>query len=36
MLAKIIVKADDRPAALAKLQQALAATRVAGVESNLD
>ena len=36
MLAKIIVKADDRPAALAKLQQALAATRVAGFESNLD
>jgi urea carboxylase len=35
MLAKIIVAAPDRPAAIAKLQQALAATRVAGIETNL-
>lgn len=36
MLAKIIVTADDRAAALAKLQAALDATRIAGIETNLD
>ncbi|MGV3491913.1 MAG: urea carboxylase [Devosia sp.] len=36
MLAKIIVAADDRPAAIAKLQAALAATSVSGIETNLD
>ncbi len=36
MLAKIIVKADDRAAALAKMQQALADTRIAGIECNLE
>ena len=35
MLAKIIVHGDDRPAALAKLRAALAACRVAGIETNL-
>jgi urea carboxylase len=35
MLAKIIVKADDRAAALTKMQQALADTRIAGIECNL-
>ena len=36
MLAKIIVKADTRPEALAKLQSALAATEIGGLETNLD
>jgi urea carboxylase len=36
MVAKIIVKADDRNAALARMAEALAQTRVAGVETNLD
>ena len=36
MLAKIIVHGPDRPAALAALRQALAETRVAGIETNLD
>ncbi|MGV8891614.1 MAG: urea carboxylase [Burkholderiaceae bacterium] len=36
MLAKIIVTADDRIAALAKLEVALDATRIAGIETNLD
>jgi len=36
MLAKIIVAADDRPAAIAKLQAALAATSISGIETNLD
>jgi urea carboxylase len=36
MLAKIIVHADDRAAAIAQLQSALAATSVAGIETNLD
>jgi urea carboxylase len=35
MLAKIIVTADDRDAALAKLKAALDATRIAGIETNL-
>jgi urea carboxylase len=36
MIAKIIVHAATRPAAVAALQRALAETRVAGIESNLD
>ncbi len=36
MLAKIIVHAPDRPAALAALRRALAGTRVAGIATNLD
>ncbi len=36
LLAKIIVTADDRPAVIAKLQAALAATAIAGIETNLD
>lgn len=36
LLAKLIVAADDRPAAIVKLQAALAATSVAGIETNLD
>lgn len=36
MLAKLIVHADDRPQAIAKLQTALAATRLHGIASNLD
>ncbi|WP_315833656.1 urea carboxylase [Bradyrhizobium prioriisuperbiae] len=36
MLAKVIVAAESRPAAIAKLQQALAATTVTGIETNLD
>jgi urea carboxylase len=36
MLAKIIVQADHRPSAIAKLQSALDDTRVAGIETNLD
>ncbi len=35
MLAKLIVTADDRPQALAKLEAALDATRLAGIETNL-
>ncbi|MEW5965784.1 MAG: urea carboxylase [Pseudomonadota bacterium] len=35
MVAKIIVKGRDRVEALAKMQQALAHTRVAGIETNL-
>ncbi len=35
MLAKIIVHGADRPAAIAALRQALGATRVAGIETNL-
>lgn len=35
MLAKVIVKADDRPAAIAALAQALEETSVAGIETNL-
>ena len=36
MLAKIIVTGADRPAAVAALREALAATRVSGIETNLD
>ncbi len=36
MLAKITVAANDRPAAIEKLRAALAETRVAGIETNLD
>ncbi len=36
MLAKIIVHADTRAAALAKLQHALENTKIAGIETNLD
>ncbi|BCB25283.1 urea carboxylase [Sulfurimicrobium lacus] len=36
MVAKIIVTAETRDAALAKMQSALDATRVAGIETNLD
>jgi urea carboxylase len=36
MLAKLIVHADDRDAALQKLQAALASARLYGLESNLD
>jgi urea carboxylase len=36
MLAKIIVRGADRAEALARLRDALAACRVAGIESNLD
>jgi acetyl-CoA carboxylase biotin carboxylase subunit len=35
LMAKIIAYADDRPTALARLQQAIAATRLAGVSANL-
>ncbi len=35
MLAKLIVTADTREQAVSKLQQALAATRLAGIETNL-
>jgi urea carboxylase len=35
MLAKVIVTADDRPAAIAKLKQALAQTSISGIETNL-
>lgn len=35
MLAKLIVTADTRVAAVAKLREALAATRLAGIETNL-
>jgi len=36
MIAKLIVHGADRPAALAKLEQALAQTTVVGLQSNLD
>jgi urea carboxylase len=36
LLAKLIVTAADRPAAVTALQQALAATRLSGIETNLD
>ncbi|MFN5996396.1 MAG: urea carboxylase [Paracoccaceae bacterium] len=36
MLAKIIVHGTDRPAAIAALQQALAASRVAGIATNFE
>ncbi|MDP2805289.1 MAG: urea carboxylase, partial [Gallionellaceae bacterium] len=36
MIAKIIVKADDRNEALKKMSAALAASRVDGIETNLD
>ncbi|AOA58151.1 urea carboxylase [Acinetobacter larvae] len=36
MLAKVIVHAEDRPRAIAKLQRALAATRLSGICTNLD
>ena len=36
MVAKLIVRGADRPQALAKLQSALAATQLAGIETNLD
>jgi urea carboxylase len=36
MLAKIIVAADNRPAAIAKLRAALEQTSISGIETNLD
>jgi urea carboxylase len=36
MIAKLIVHGDDRSAALARLSRALADTRLAGIETNLD
>ena len=36
MLAKLIVHAEDRPAAIAKLRAALDATRLGGIATNLD
>ncbi len=36
MLAKIIVRGEDRPAAIAALRAALADTAMAGIETNLD
>lgn len=36
MLAKVIVAAENRPAAIAALQRALASTTIAGIETNLD
>lgn len=36
MIAKLIVHADDREQAIAKLQAALAATRLHGISSNID
>lgn len=36
MLAKIIVFAEDRPAAIARLRAALAETSISGIETNLD
>ena len=36
MLAKLIVAAEDRPTAIAKLRDALAKTSIAGIETNLD
>jgi acetyl/propionyl-CoA carboxylase alpha subunit len=34
-MAKVIAHGPDRPAALARLQRAIAATRISGVASNL-
>lgn len=36
MIAKLIVRGEDRPAALAALQDALAQTQLVGIETNLD
>ncbi|MBY3184403.1 urea carboxylase [Rhizobium laguerreae] len=36
MLAKLIVAAEDRPAAIEKLKAALAETSISGIETNLD
>ncbi|QKK26674.1 urea carboxylase [Rhizobium hidalgonense] len=36
MLAKVIVSAEDRPAAIEKLKAALAHTSISGIETNLD
>lgn len=36
LLAKLIVHGADRPTALARLRQALAETRIGGIETNLD
>ncbi|PDT01758.1 urea carboxylase [Rhizobium chutanense] len=36
MLAKVIVSAEDRPAAIEKLKAALAGTSISGIETNLD
>ncbi|MEB3044764.1 urea carboxylase [Rhizobium mulingense] len=36
MLAKVIVSAEDRPAAIEKLRKALAETSITGIETNLD
>jgi urea carboxylase len=36
MLAKLIVHGDDRPAAISALSKALDASRIAGIETNLD
>lgn len=36
MLAKVIVTAEDRPAAIDKLQRALAGSSIAGIETNLE
>ena len=36
MLAKIIVRAANRPAAIAKMREALAACRLSGIETNLE
>ncbi len=36
LLAKVIVHAEDRPAALARMGQALERTEIAGIETNLD
>ncbi|MGO8112765.1 hypothetical protein AB9E26_36330, partial [Rhizobium leguminosarum] len=35
MLAKLIVAAEDRPAAIEKLKAALAETSISGIETNL-
>ncbi|VVE03481.1 urea carboxylase [Pandoraea capi] len=36
MIAKLIVHAENRPAAIAKMKQALADTRLSGISTNLD
>ncbi|MBB3387335.1 urea carboxylase [Rhizobium sp. BK275] len=36
MLAKIVVSAEDRPAAIEKLKAALSGTSISGIETNLD
>jgi len=36
LVAKVLVHAADRPAAVAKMRSALAATRLAGIETNLE